>query len=170
MRHRIYWLLPDVPSARRVMNELLLARVEHRHMHFMAREGTDLSGLREASALQSSDVVHAARRGLLVGAALGAVMGAVLAMSGDMGDSAKPLLVGTLAAMGALFGAWASSLIGASIPNRRLKRFEAALQRGGLLLMADVPHRRMREITALLQAAHPDAHFEGEDSHIPVFP
>ena len=170
MRHRIYWMLPDRASARRVMDALLLARVEDRHMHFLARDGTDLSGLHEANALQSTDVVSAAQRGLCIGAALGALTGAVLALSGDMDATTKPLIAGALTALGALFGAWASSLVGASIPNRRLRRFDTALDKGGILLMADVPHRRVREIRVLLQETHPDAHFEGEDTHIPAFP
>ena len=45
MLRRLYWLLPDVESARRTADDLLLARVEHGHMHFLARRGTDLGAL-----------------------------------------------------------------------------------------------------------------------------
>jgi hypothetical protein len=38
MRRRIYWLLPDLESARATMDDLLLARIEKRHIHFVARE------------------------------------------------------------------------------------------------------------------------------------
>ena len=60
MKRRLYWLLPEVESARRTADDLLLARVEDRHMHFLARRGTDLGELHEASVLQKSDVRHAA--------------------------------------------------------------------------------------------------------------
>src|SRR5439155_682216 len=43
MRRRLYWLLPDVESARRTVDDLLLARIEDRHMHVLARRGTDLA-------------------------------------------------------------------------------------------------------------------------------
>src|SRR5438552_2571485 len=36
MRRRLYFLLPDVESARHTADDLLLARVEDRHMHFLA--------------------------------------------------------------------------------------------------------------------------------------
>lgn len=170
MRHRIYWLLPDLKSARSVMDELLLARIEHRHLHFLAKEGVDLSGLREASALQSSDLVSAAQRGLCVGAALGAAAGAMLAAYAMLDDAAKPALVGALAAAGAFFGAWSASLIGASVPSRRLTRFQSAMAKGQILLMVDVPHRRVKDIEALLQTSHPDAHFEGHEPNVPAFP
>ena len=170
MRRRIYWLLPDLVSARRTMNDLLLARIEHKHMHFLAREGMDLADLHEANVLQSSDLVGSAQLGLIIGAALGAAAGAALAVSSLLDEASKPAIVGALAAAGAIFGAWTASMIGSSIPSRRLSRFNAALSRGEILLMADVPHRRVREIEDLLQAIHPEAHFEGQEPNVPAFP
>lgn len=170
MRHRIYWLLPDLEGARRVMDDLLLARVEHRHIHFLAREGVDLGGLHEASALQSSDLVSSAQRGLCVGAALGAAAGAAFAAYAMLDETAKPAIVGALAAVGALFGAWSASLIGASIPSRRLTRFRPAIERGEILLMVDAPHRRVKDVEALLHACHPNARFEGHEPRVPAFP
>jgi hypothetical protein len=63
MRRRLYFLLPDVVSARRTAADLLLARVEHRHMHVLAKRGTDLTELHEANPLQKTDLVHGAERG-----------------------------------------------------------------------------------------------------------
>ena len=171
MRRRIYWLLPDLRSARKAMDDLLLARIENRHIHFLARDGADMAGLHEANVLQSSDLVRSAQMGLLVGAAIGAAAGAMLAVSPLIGDElSKPGIVGALAALGSLFGAWASSMIGVSAPSRRLKRFDAALQRGEILLMADVPHQRVDEIEALLGERDPEAHLEGQEPNIPAFP
>ena len=170
MRHRIYWLLPDLASARRAMDELLLARIEHRHLHFHARAGTDLGSLHKASALQSSDLVSAAQRGLALGAALGAACGAVFAVSPVLDEANKPALVGALAGSGALFGAWTASMIGASVPSRRLARFKWDIEHGMILLMADIPHRRVKEIEALMAAHDPEAHFEGHEPHVPSFP
>ena len=59
MRKRIFWLLPDLPSARRTMDDLLLARIENSHIHFVARDGSDMTGLHEANLFQTSDIVHA---------------------------------------------------------------------------------------------------------------
>jgi hypothetical protein len=60
MRRRLYFLLPDVESARRIADDLLLARVDDRHMHFLARRGTDLGELHEAGYLMKSDLLHGA--------------------------------------------------------------------------------------------------------------
>ncbi|MBI5925363.1 MAG: DUF1269 domain-containing protein [Aquabacterium sp.] len=170
MRHRIYWLLPDLASARRAMDQLLLARIEHRHLHFHAREGTDLGSLHKASALQSSDLVSAAQRGLALGAALGAACGALFAFSPWLDDANKPALVAALSGSGALFGAWTASMVGVSVPSRRLARFKWDIEHGMILLMADIPHSRVKDIEALMEANSPDAHFEGHDPHVPSFP
>ncbi len=60
MRRRLYFLLPDVDSARRTADDLLLARIEDRHMNVLARRGTDLGELREAGYALKSDLLHGA--------------------------------------------------------------------------------------------------------------
>jgi hypothetical protein len=171
MRRRIYWLLPDLASARRTMQDLLLARIAESHIHFVAREGTDLSGLHEANVLQTSDVVRAAQAGVLIGVASGAVVGALAAIFLPVfGDAPQWGMVPVLAIAGGLFGAWSSTMIGVSTPSKRLRRFEAAIERGQILLMVDVPRSRVEEIETLLVTAHPESHFEGVDPDIPAFP
>jgi hypothetical protein len=170
MRKRIYWLLPDLASAREAMNDLLLARIENRHIHFLAREGADMSGLHEANVLQSSDLVRSAQMGLVLGAAVGAAAGALLAVSPLAGEWSKPGVVGALAAAGSAFGAWSASMIGASMPSRRLQRFEAAVAHGNILLMVDTPSLRINEIEAMLHARHPEGHDEGLEPNVPAFP
>ena len=171
MRRRIYWLLPDVESARRTMDHLLLARITEPHIHFVAREGVDLTGLHEANVLQTSDVIRAAQAGLVIGGAAGAAMGAVAAVFYPIvGSEPQWGLVAVLAIVGGLVGAWASSLIGASTRSDRLKRFEPAIEAGKVLLMVDVPRSRVEEIEEKLEALHPEASLQGTEPGIPAFP
>ena len=171
MRRRIYWLLPDLASANRTMDDLLLARIAEQHIHFVAREGTDMTGLHAANVLQTSDVVRAAEAGLVIGGAAGAVVGVLVALYFPMfGTGPEWGMVAVLAVLGALFGAWASSMIGISTPSSRLKRFEPAIEQGQILLMVDVPRSRVDEIEARLQGLHPEAHLEGVEPNIPAFP
>ncbi|MDK3023586.1 DUF1269 domain-containing protein [Cupriavidus taiwanensis] len=170
MRKRIFWLLPDLSSARRTMDDLLLARVENRHIHFVARDGADMTGLHEANLFQTSDIVHAAEMGLMVGGGVGVVAGVVVAMFPIVSDTPQWGLVGVLAVLGAVFGAWAASMIGSSAPNSRLRAFEKDIEAGKILLMVDVPRTRVEEIETLLRNAHPEASFAGVDPAIPAFP
>lgn len=171
MRRRIYWLLPDLASARRTMDDLLLARISEPRIHFVAREGSNMTGLHTANLLQTSDVIRAAQAGLVIGGSVGAVLGVLAAVFFPIvGDSPQWGMVTVLAIIGAGFGAWASSMIGISAPSIRLKRFEPAIEEGQILLMVDVPRSRVDEIEERLQALHPEAHLEGVEPNIPAFP
>jgi hypothetical protein len=153
MRRRVYWLLPDLASARAAMDDLLLAGVELRQIHFVAGEDCDLTGLHPANVLQTTDVLRSAETGLVVGAAVGGMLGTVAAVSyPDAGEPPQWNLIPVLVVAGALFDAWTSSMIGISAPNKRLQRFAGEIEQGRILLMVDVPMRRVAEIEARLQA------------------
>ncbi len=171
MRRRIYWLLPDLETARVVMDDLLLERIEARQIHFVGREDADLSGLHAANVLQTSDVVRAAEMGLILGASVGALMGALAAVYYPIvGDEPQWGLAAALAVAGGIFGTWTSSMIGVSTPSKRLERFRPYIEQGRILLMVDVPMWRVEAIEKRLQALHPEAHLEGTEPDIPAFP
>ncbi len=171
MRRRIYWLLPDVATARRAMDDLLLARIAEPHIHVVGPEGADMTGLNEANVLQTSDVIRAAQQGLVIGGVVGAVVGAVAAVVFPIvGDSPQWGIVAVLAMLGGGFGAWASSMIGVSTPSHRLARFSEAIAQGSFLLMADIPRSRVAEVQQRMQAHLPEARLEGEEPNIPAFP
>ena len=128
-------------------------------------------GLHAANVLQSSDLVRAAQAGLVIGGAVGAVLGVIVALFFPIfGNAPEWGMVAVLAIVGAGFGAWSSSMIGISIPSQRLKRFQAPIEQGQILLMADLPRSRVKEVSARLQALHPEAHLEGIEPNIPAFP
>jgi len=171
VNERIYWLLRDLASAARAMADLQGAGIETRHIHFAARDGLDLTGLHAANVLQTSDVVHAAQRGLVFGGATGICAGLLVALYFPIvGDAPEWEVAGLLALFGGIFGAWSSSMIGISIPSPRLERFQSAIAQGRILLMVDVPYTRAQAIASMLQASHPEARFEGAERHRPVFP
>jgi hypothetical protein len=170
MRRRLYFLLPDVESAERTADDLLLARVEHRHMHVLARRGTDLGSLHEASVLQKTDAVHGAELGMVIGALAGFAVGLYIYLTPPENVELEriTLLLATL--IGALFGAWASSLVALGVPNTRLQRFAADIEAGRVLMMVDVPNGRVDEIQGLVHRRHPEAADHGLEPTVPAFP
>ena len=170
MRHRLYWVLPDVASARHTADDLLLARIEHRHMHFLALRGVDLGELHEAGLVHKTDVRHGAGLGLIVGGllGLGTVMLLVLhPLTGLQIGHVEALLI---VAGSALFGTWVASMVGASVPNSRLRRFDGDVREGRVLMMVDVPARRVADIRDRLAHRHPEAAWRGEEASVPAFP
>lgn len=167
---RLYFLLPDVVTARRIVDELLLAHVPYEHIHVLARRNTPLEELPEASVAQKTDLVPAIERGLAVGGSVGALAGLVAVAFPLAGVVAAggAILFGALG--GAGFGAWVSAMVGVSVPNSRLERFEKAIGDGMLLMMVDVPKDRVADFEDMIRLHHPEADIEGTDPTIPAFP
>jgi len=170
MRRRLYFLLPDVASTRQVVDDLLVARVEARRLHVLARRDMDLQDLPEASVLQKTDVVHGAQIGALLGAAAGGLGGVLLVAFPPSGFSMQLVTVLIGALLGALFGVWAASLAGASVPNSKLRQFQPWIDQGRLLLMVDVPLHHCDRISELVTRRHPEAVSGGTEPTIPAFP
>jgi hypothetical protein len=170
MRRRLYFLLPDVESARRTANDLLLERVEDRHMHFLARRGTDLAELHEAGYLIKTDLVHGAGVGLALGTIGGAVLGALIVFYPIEGTQPHPLAFFIATLVGAAIGAWTASMVAASVPNSKLARFQPDIDAGKVLMMVDVPPAAVEEIRGTVTARHPEAVPAGQVRPYPVFP
>jgi len=167
---RIYFLSPDLETSRRIVDDLLLARIEERHIHVLAKRGTALQDLPEATLMQKSDFVPAVQRGMALGGGTGILAGLVaIALPG-----ASPVIAGgivlasTLA--GAGMGAWLGGMVGMNIGNTRLRRFEKAIEGGELLVMVDVPMARVEEVEARIKQHIPNAELEGTEPTIPAFP
>lgn len=170
MRRRLYFVLPDVESARSMLKEMLLARIEVRHIHFLSRRGTLPDDLPEATVLQKTDIVHGAQMGIGIGAIVGAVAGALVVFFPPEGVTLKLITILGVAIGGAFFGAWASSMVASSVPNSRLKPFEREIESGRVLMMIDVPVSRVQEIRDLVTRHHPEAASGGVEPTIPAFP
>ena len=170
MRRRLYFLLPDVPSAKRTADDLLLARVDDRHMHFLARRGTDLGELHEASYAIKTDLARGAGVGLVLGALGGAALGALIV--GAPPEGTHPGLAAAVLAtlVGALLGVWLGSMAAIAVPNSRLKSFQAQIERGRVLLIVDVPYARVDDVRDIVRARHPEAVPAGLETRYPAFP
>ena len=167
---RIYFMVPDIDTANLVVDELLLKRIDDHHIHVVAKEGTAMGDLPEASLLQKSDFIPATERGLAVGGITGMLAGlaaitfppAGLVLGGGA-------VLGTSLA-GAGIGAWISGMIGMNVPNTQIEQFEEAIEKGEILMMVDVAKERVEEIEELVQKHHPEADMGGTEPHIPAFP
>jgi uncharacterized membrane protein YeaQ/YmgE (transglycosylase-associated protein family) len=166
----MYLTLPDVASAKRLANDLLLARIEDRHMHFLARRGTDLGELHEASHLQKTDAVHGAFTGFVTGGVMGVLVGALLVTFPPQGVSLQLIAVLIAAIVGAMLGTWVASMVGLQVPNSRLKAFEKDIEQGRILLMLDVPSSRSEAVHAVIARTHPEAIDGGNEPTVPAFP
>ena len=169
---RLYFLIPDADSAKVIVDELLLARIEERHIHIAASDHHVLTEahLPEASLLQESDFIPAVERGVAIGGATGVVAGIAAVALPGVGLALGGGAILGIGLAGAGLGAWVSGMIGVSVPSSRLTDFEKSIAQGNLLMMVDVAKTQVDEITALVRKHHPEAHIEGTEPVIPAFP
>jgi hypothetical protein len=165
---RLYFLVPEVSTAKKIVDELLLARLDVKHIHVIAREGSELEDLPEATLMQKSDFIPAVERGLALGGATGIFAGlAAMALPGVVIAGGALLGIGLA---GAGMGAWIGGMIGLDVNNSRLAQFEKEITEGNILMLVDVPKSRVDDFQALIKKHHPEVDFEGTEPQIPAFP
>jgi hypothetical protein len=169
MRRRLYFIMPDLASARSMRDELLLARIEIRHMRFMAREPLP-PDMPDVSFLQRTDLVHGAQLGVVIGAIVGLGAGIFLTLFPVEGMTLRTAAILLVALGGALFGGWASGMNAAAVPNTRLRQFAQPIEQGKVLLIMDVPAGRVEEIEGMIAKRHPEISFGGMEPPMLAFP
>jgi hypothetical protein len=165
---RLCVLVPDVDSARALVDDLHAVGVADANLWVVGPEGTLLGDLPDAGIIEKSDFYPQLERGLAMGAAVG-VIGSLVAMrvAGVVLGGAAVVLFGLV---GAGVNGLLSAIAGASFANSRLTQFEKDIAAGCVLIMVDTPPDRVAEIERVIKARHPEAKIEGFEPHAPVLP
>lgn len=155
---RLYFMLPDTESCKKVVAELKHAGIQERHLHVVANLGIPLDDLPQAGLLQKSELAHGIEKGLAVGGAAG-LLGGMLVMAfppaGLVVGGAALLTAVTAGSAG--FGALAMGLISKDIHSKQLAAFERDIAQGHILLIVDVPKEDVEQWKQLIIRHHPEA-------------
>jgi len=158
----LYFLIPDLETTRTVVGELRAGGVSDSAIGVVAKDTSLLEALPEPDIDEGSDVRPALVQGAAVGGATGLLAGLLAAaVPGGLVLGGAALAGLTLA--GGAFGAWVSSLIGVSLPNREIAEFERALNHGSLLMIVHAEPERIEAIKQLVVDRHPQVAFGGQD-------
>jgi hypothetical protein len=162
---RIYFLVPDIETTHKIVDELRTEGIEDRHIHILAKRDTPMEDMPEASVFEKTDFIPALERGAALGATTGLLAGLVGLRLAGFAIAGGPVL--GILFFGATIGAMMSGLAGLQIGNTRVKEYTDAIENGELLVMVDVLKERIDAISQLVIKHHPDAKFEGIE---PLFP
>lgn len=160
---RLYFLTPDAQVTRTIADELGELGLERDQVHVTAHNHKQWEAMdvKTATLVQTTDTVNAAKRGALIGTPLGLIIGliavAILSLPGMLSNVA---VIGGMAVFGAVFGVWSSTLIGVSVPDAKVKKFQDDIRRGAVLMMVDVPDGQEDEIITLIHRHHPQVEIE----------
>lgn len=136
MTQRLALLCDELEDAKSVVRELHARGYTDENIYVITRQDITMDELPEADPRQYSDVVSALKRGAGVGGTMGLFAGVLVATTSAglaLGGAAIP----ALAAGGALFGAWTSSMVGIGLPNSKLEEFHEAVEEGRTLVLVD---------------------------------
>lgn len=163
MNRRLYFMLPDVEHSHSMMDDLLLARVDAKRIHFLAKPGMAMGDLPVATVSERTDLIEGWEIGMGLGALIGLIAG-LIAISIPTWWYTKPIptiavLICTI--IGFVGGGFWTALVATTIPNVRLKPFEKQIARGRVLMIVLVPFHRIKEIRELVAKKHPEAAYRG---------
>ncbi|MFC3285077.1 DUF1269 domain-containing protein [Litchfieldella rifensis] len=157
---RLYFLTPDLDTTVNIAHELSDLNLTKDEVHVMGRDWKHLEerGVNNATLRQTSDVVNAAMRGLKYGVPLGGVLGMLVyfILGDETGGLGIVSLTVGMGVFGGLFGIWTSTMVGVSVHDVKVDKFERDINNGAFLMMVDVPNDREREIYSAIHRHHPE--------------
>ena len=162
---RIYFLVPDIETTHKIVDELRSEGIKDRHLHVLAKRDTPLEDMPEASELQKTDFIPAMERGAALGATTGLIAGLVGLRFAGFAIAGGPVL--GILFFGATIGTIMSGLAGLQVGNSKVKQYEKAIEKGELLVMVDIDKKRIDEISKVIVKHHPNAEFEGIEPILP---
>lgn len=149
MQRRLYFALPGVAQARRLVSELSAAGISPEHMVSRAPRNAEPAGLPRAADPQGAERLCEVEESLwflnllLFFTALAALVAALYTGHSGWATAAAALMLGSLAA-----GA-------ASAARLPFARLSLPLHEGEVLVIVDVPRNRAREVERLVTKSHP---------------
>ncbi|MFQ3787256.1 DUF1269 domain-containing protein [Halomonas sp. A29] len=157
---RLYFLTPDLDTTVNIAHELADLGLTNKEVHVTGRNWLKLKerGVNNATLLQTSDVGHAAVRGLLFGFPLGCALGIVVyyVLGEGFTNAGIATVILGMGIFGGLFGVWTSTMVGVSVHDVKVDKYEDEIEHGAYLMMVDVPNERESMIYSAIHRHHPE--------------
>lgn len=167
MKRRLYFMVETIEDARRLMKDLLLARIDDEYISFYAKTRDMLGDLPQTSVSQRTYMLHGGFTGFFICAAFGFLAGVlVVAIPNpwfpEWYTPASPAtIIAITTAIGAVTGAIWTALVSSALPNEILERFRKDIEKGHVLMIVKVPPERTDEIRDQIVKQHPEAIYLG---------
>lgn len=167
---RLHFLTPSASSTISIAHELSDIGITKDKIHVVSKDVRLLEkmDINKATLIQTSDVVHAAKRGAPLGAFLGGLAG-IYAVYQFPATTTFAVIITILAMMlfGALFGTWTSTLIGVSVPDGNIEKYEKDIENGRMLMLVDIPKEQEQAVKSIIMQHHPEAEIERTARNLP---
>ena len=162
---KLYFVVPDAVLAEQIVNDLIQHGADEDDLGVLGNKDSLTENLRDADVSQTSDVRPALKQGAAIGGATGLLAGLTATIvPGGFAVGGAALL--GMALGGSAFGAWASSLIGISVPNREVDEFQRAIERGKLLMIVNTGNVSRDKAREIVSGRQPGVAYGGEEGDV----
>lgn len=166
---RLCFLSPDVSHARQVVEDLKSNGIPEKHIYVIAKYGVDIENLPDAGP-DFDDFLPAYKRGLELGGTAGLLLGLSALAFPPAGIVVGGGLVFLIGLWGAGIGGVLTGIAGGGFPSSKLKTFEAAIDEGKLLVMADVPTKDVDKFERIIKRLDPQVEVAGIEPPATLIP
>ena len=151
MKIRRVYSTSSLPAAEAAVRAVRSAGIPDEDVSLVARGDIELQAMPEHQKEAPTDFKHAAIRGAGIGGATGLLAGRVAVAIPPLGLTLAGVALTTLG--GAAVGTWASSLVGASLPDPVRRKFEDEIESGRILVVIDGDEESLGPAEAALREA-----------------
>ena len=166
MKH-LFFLVPDIKSARGIVHELLQVGIKKDRIHMVGEPNTvKKANIPLANIFQTTDIVHAIKRGFILGVVYSIaiyILFYIVFLANDIHIS----LLGTFAIVvfGMGFGFWSSGMIAIGTHHPVLDKYTNYVKEGHYIMIVDVPKERERELIQRVTRHHPGTRIASRTIH-----
>lgn len=154
MKRRLFFLLPDAQHAKDVVCELNQVGIDQSHMHVIARDDIDTTGLPESTPSQKKDGIYKIEQFVWNGNLALFTIALFFTMYFFLNNSPVVALI-PLTVM--LISFACGCLFTSKVPSVHVSEFETAITHGEILLVVNTPRKRAQQLENYIHRNHPEA-------------
>lgn len=162
---KLYFVVPSASLAEQIVSDLKQHGAVDEDIGVLGSSEALVEDLPDADVTETSDIKPALKQGAAIGGATGLLAGlAATVVPGGFAVGGAALL--GMALGGSAFGAWASSLIGISVPNREVEEFQKAIERGEVLMIVNTESVSRDRARQIVSGRHPEVVYGGQEGDV----
>ena len=166
MKRRMFFLLPDAETARAIVSELNQMGIDQTHMHVIARNDIDTTGLPASTPLQKKDGIYKIEQFVWNGNLIVFSLSLFFTLYLLLNNSPLAALVPTAI----MIVSFVSGCVFTSkVPSSHLSEFETAITHGEILLVVNTPKNHVHQLENFVHHEHPEAITAGIGWTLEVF-
>jgi hypothetical protein len=162
---RLFYLVSDLKLVERITHELEHNGIKETNIHIVGEKSYAIkkAHLHEANLIQKTDLLPSLKRGALIGFALSIILSGIYVYVLPDNIKLNHYILVSIVIFGVIFGAWASSLIGVSVEDPIVEKFENYVKQGHYIMVVDSYSEHETEDVIKVINNHPETRLVGAE-------